>query len=448
MSDKTMLKAILDMQKSLDTSSFAEMAQAAARASEELRHVYENPGMERMMESIRASEAAMRLAIGPVEELRKQHEALMRVSIGPMEEMRLAAVKFQPAMEEMRLTALKFQPAIEAMHHAVMLDLQSPVMRQIEEVQLAIAGYTDRFRLPAAIETARLMEQFLVDPMKDMAARFVEQEANLQSAMASMRTPWLDMQKEMHSVRGFVELQGIGVALKSAAAFDESLTAALRAGLGDWRDTVTWPKDIFTDLAARSQFYVGLGFNQALTDFPAPAFKQSLDIAGLRSQPPTLNDLYGPPVAQADDKAEEEGLSRTNAAHDWLLRLETQLRNFIDTVMTRAFGAKWYKQRLPNGLYDQWNERKESALKAGGKEWPLIAYADFTDYERVICKNDNWREVFAAFFVRSESVRESFQRLYPIRLDTMHARPITQDDELLLYVETSRIVKVIKKRPN
>ena len=80
MSDKTMLKAILDMQKSLDTSSFAEMAQAAARASEELRHVYENPGMERMMESIRASEAAMRLAIGPVEELRKQHEALMRVS--------------------------------------------------------------------------------------------------------------------------------------------------------------------------------------------------------------------------------------------------------------------------------------------------------------------------------------------------------------------------------
>jgi hypothetical protein len=54
--------------------------------------------------------------------------------------------------------------------------------------------------------------------------------------------------------------------------------------------------------------------------------------------------------------------------------------------------------------------------------------------------------LFAVFFLRSESVRESFQRLYPIRLDTMHARRFPQDDELLLYVETRQMVKVIKKR--
>lgn len=250
----------------------------------------------------------------------------------------------------------------------------------------------------------------------------------------------------MRSINGFVELQGIGAALQSAAVFDESLTAALRVGLGDWRDVITWPKDIFTDLAARSEFYLGLGFNHALTDFPAPAFEQSLDIVGLRREPPPLIDLYGTPVAPADDEEEEEGLARTNAAHDWLLRLETQLRNFIDEMMTRSFGGKWHKQRLPNGLYEEWQEKKIKAMQAGGKDWPLIAYADFTDYERVICKGDNWREVFAVFFVRSESVRESLQRLYPIRLDTMHARPITQDDELLLYVETRRMVKVIKKR--
>lgn len=64
-------------------------------------------------------------------------------------------------------------------------------------------------------------------------------------------------------------------------------------------------------------------------------------------------------------------------------------------------------------------------------------------YERVICKKDNWREVFGGFFDRPENVRESFQRIYPIRVDAMHARPITQDDELLLYVETRRLVKII-----
>jgi hypothetical protein len=78
----------------------------------------------------------------------------------------------------------------------------------------------------------------------------------------------------------------------------------------------------------------------------------------------------------------------------------------------------------------------------------LVEYADFTDYVPVICRADNWREVFSPFFNRPENVRESFQRLHPIRLDTMHARLITQDDELLLHVEVKRLVKVIIKRRN
>ena len=55
----------------------------------------------------------------------------------------------------------------------------------------------------------------------------------------------------------------------------------------------------------------------------------------------------------------------------------------------------------------------------------------------------NWRNVFAPFFDRQDSVCESFQRLYLVRLDTMHARPITQDDKMLLHVETRRLVKVM-----
>ena len=100
---------------------------------------------------------------------------------------------------------------------------------------------------------------------------------------------------------------------------------------------------------------------------------------------------------------------RTNKAQDWLLRLETQLRAFIDEQMTQAFGTDWPKSRLPNGLYEEWQEKKRKALKAGGEDRPLIAYADFTDYERVICRSDNWREIFARFFGRCESVRETFK---------------------------------------
>ena len=53
------------------------------------------------------------------------------------------------------------------------------------------------------------------------------------------------------------------------------------------------------------------------------------------------------------------------------------------------------------------------------------------------------KEVFGAIFGRPESVRKSFQRLHPIRICTMHARPITQDDQLFLYVEVRRLMKAV-----
>src|SRR6185503_5712381 len=98
-------------------------------------------------------------------------------------------------------------------------------------------------------------------------------------------------------------------------------------------------------------------------------------------------------------------------AHDRLMRLEKRLRQFIDDQMTREYGKEWPKHRLPNGLYYQWQGKREKSIKDGSGDFPLIAYADFSDYALVICKGDNWKEVFAPFFHRPESVRESFQRL-------------------------------------
>ena len=264
---------------------------------------------------------------------------------------------------------------------------------------------------------------------------------DIKNAMEQMRTPWLDTHESIRSIGGFAAIQGIGHALSSMPAFGDHLGSALRIDLGDWRDPITWPIEIFTDLGARSDFYVARGFDIALTDFPAKAFEETVNIAGLGNEPPELVDLYGSPVPSSNDN-EEEGLARTNTVHDWLLRLETQVRQFIDEEMTKAFGPDWPKHRLPNGLYDQWQEKKRNAQQSGGKEWALIAYADFSDYVPLICRRDNWA-VFSPFFGRQEYLREAFQRLHPIRVDTMHARPITQDDELLLYVEVRRLVKVM-----
>ncbi len=309
----------------------------------------------------------------------------------------------------------------------------------VEQSKIDWDQFNAQFRLPALTETAALMTQFHTSSFAETLGKSMLPGFELQRAIESMSTPWLNSANELQSLSAFTGLQRIGSVLKEMHSFSDSVGSFLRDQLGDWRDRITWPAEIFHDDLVRSDFYASKGFNRSLTDFPRPAFEESLTIAGLYDEPP-LTLGYRVPKLRSEDPAEEKALQRANKAHDWLMRLETCLRRFIDEQMTRSFGTDWQKHRLPNNLYDQWKAKKE---KDGSGELPLIAYADFTDYERVICKGDNWKEVFEPFFHRPETVRESFQRLHPIRLATMHSRPITQDDALFLLAETKRLINVI-----
>jgi hypothetical protein len=368
-----------------------EMAQSSVQAH--ARMFEENSVITHALEALRSDEGITRMAMGPMWELRR----------------------------------------------AGLFDEDTPWRNAAELASQAMASFEARFRLPDQLEAALLADRFRA---LDIATELTYHNQGiaaqtLQRAMEKMSTPWLDQEEAMRSIAGFAEIQRIGEALRSMPAFDESLTASLREGLGDWRDPISWRPEIFTDLAARGDLYVQLGFNPALTGFPLPAFKQGLRIAGLEE----ARSESGPA------EGEEDGLVRTNSAHDRVQRLERMLRRFIDRHLTRAYGPDWPKHRLPNGVSDQWREKKRKAEEAGSEVRPLIEYADFTDYPAIICRKDNWREVFQSFFRREESVRETFQRLHPIRLDIAHARLITQDDELLLQVEVRRLEKAIETSP-
>jgi hypothetical protein len=323
-------------------------------------------------------------------------------------------------------------------------DLVSPLQRELERMRESTTSLeVQRFLLPELSQASSLISAIRKNCSSAILTKYFESESQLQQAIASMRTPWLDIQEATRSFTGFVELQSIGHALSNMTAFDEDLVSGLRLHLGDWRGRIIWPSEIFTDLNIRSDFYTDRGFNRALIDFPIPAFEEGLRIAGLGQEPFHWGERYKAPIPRKVDSDEEESLVRTNLAHDLLMRFEAQLRRNIDELMSRSFGSDWPKHRLPNGMYDKWLEKKKEQVARHG-ELPLIAYADFTDYPSVICKRDNWSEVFARLFQRPESVRESFQRLHLVRIDTMHARMILQEDELLLHVETKRLLKVFK----
>ena len=313
---------------------------------------------------------------------------------------------------------------------------------QMRDQMLAIEK---QFHLPEISEAAKLLHE-RANSLSNVVDQYWKQESEfrrgIESAVKSINTPWLDTVNEMNSINGFARLQGIGNALRTMPTFDYNLAAQLRVDLGDWREKIIYPPQIFTDPLTRNSFYEERGFNPDLTTFPNNAFEQIVTTAGLREIIP-LDDAYDFEL-KLEEIEREADLKRTNKAHDVLQRFETQMRKFIEEQMTEAFGPTWIKHRIDGQMRKQWLEKQEKAEANGEREWPLIAYADFTDYVKIITQKNNWEEVFKDFFDRKESVQESFQRLYPIRLCTMHARIITQDDEIYLYVETKRILGAIR----
>lgn len=358
-----------------------------------MRAIEVNSGWKQIVDEANRSRDAMRAALGPFEDFRK----------------------------------------------AGLFNVDTGLGKEFLRLQKTITMAEQRFHLPEIAEAARLFKEFDNSGMALSLAAFKEQTSPWQNAIDAMRNPWLDLDHQMRSIGGFAELQNIGQALRTTPAFDLHLTDALRIDLGDWREQIQWPAEIFTDVVARTAFYAERGLDPALTAFPAPAFQDSLAIAGLREAPPPLLRTF----SHDDEEEQEEAFVRTNAAHDRLQRFESQIRRFINQKMVEAFGDNWTKHRVPADIRNAWLKKRQKALDNGESEQRLIAYADFTDYVPIITRKDNWRDVFASFFKRPTSVQESFQRLYPIRICTMHARLITQDDELYLYVEVKRILSAI-----
>jgi hypothetical protein len=387
------------------------------RASQEMEH-----HLADMLETIRRQAEPLSTALSAIEQNSSmhrlvqemnRHQEIIRATLGPIEELRRAGV----------------------------FEFESPSRLEVEQRLQVMADYKTHFRLPKMHEATQLIKQIQNTGTTAWLSSHQKETSSLQHAIQAMKSPWIDAENALRSISGFAELQGIGQALRSLSPFDGRLASALRPELGDWRHTIDWPANIFTDPVARTEFYLDRGFNPALTDFPAPAFDEGISIAGLNEIPAFPGKKHNP--SSTENQNERQGFTRTNAAHNRLQQFEIQLRRFIDQRMTATFGPNWTKHQVPGDMLKSWHDKKQKAMENGEQEWPLIAYADFTDYVPLITRKDNWEKVFKSIFRRTGFVQESFQRLYPIRICTMHARLITQDDEIYLYVEIKRILNAI-----
>lgn len=343
------------------------------------------------------------------------------------------------------------QAAIEALNQREGLAARLNVDRQatqefsrhLDQYHDIAKQYEANFRLPHVDEAAWMLADMKLDggAIAAYALQHMDVIASQRDLVASMSRPWIRETDAACSTTALMELHGLGSALRSVQGFDEVLTKAIRSDLGDWRDRISFPPAVFDDPVARTEFYVERGFNSSLTDFPEEAFQECLVRVGLDTDLQDGDEWAE--VMHAVDPVEDAAFRRTNKCHNLLQRLERRLRQFIDAAMTERYGADWPKKRLPPRILESWERKKSQAESAGVVLTTFIEVADFTDYDQIICRKDHWRDVFQGRFKRQESVRESFQRLHPIRLATMHARLVTKEDELYVLAESRRLLGAI-----
>lgn len=324
--------------------------------------------------------------------------------------------------------------ASEALKNHVSLGITSQMAREALKRSAT-------FSLPELSVTKGYLEVFQNQQAEFLkAARVNVLGGGVEEALARMRSPWLDLNNVTGSISGVIGLHTLGKWIVTRPSFDIETTQLVRSALGDWRDFTSPPGVTVHEPEDREDLYRERGLEPTLVGFPAQAFDQLAEHTGLTIESSAVLALFDAEIPVAEFTEAEQ--HRTNVAFQRLLSFELYLRRFINDAMTSAFGEDWPRHRLPNGIHDGWQEKRSKAESQGGNVCRLIDYADFTHYLLIIQKADNWKTVFMSVFNRKEDVVESLQRLAPLRVDTMHARPlnITNSDLLMLYVETTRIV--------
>lgn len=144
----------------------------------------------------------------------------------------------------------------------------------------------------------------------------------------------------------------------------------------------------------------------------------------------------------------EEGKLKREDAYEMLKRLETKLRECIQTSLEKV-SRNWWKERIPEDIQDRARLRKEGNEKQWPwhteKDLPFIFYVDFTDYAKIIIRRDNWEQVFKQIFREKDIILAKLRELEPIRNAIAHVRELSQTQLQKLKLYSEDIVLCIQK---
>ena len=291
---------------------------------------------------------------------------------------------------------------------------------------LSLAG-TLQSQLPQLFPERR---RATADDLRDMALgrigeRFARDRSRLDGVRDEMlreRRAWVEIDRPERSVAAYVEARALANAVEAGPPESRAVVEAVRAELGDYRESAPVPAIVAENPVLRSAFRLEVGFNPDLSSLPPAVLGAIFGFAGRSA-----------PRREVDPDALE------SVVHQRARRLELRLRRFIERRMIAGCGPKWTKQRVDGKTVQRWRQRRQLDLDNGRRASRLFDYAGFEDYREIIDRTDNWRDVFAAVFPVKTSVLESLRRLSLVRNPDAHYRVMTVDDLLDLTVEARRL---------
>jgi len=178
---------------------------------------------------------------------------------------------------------------------------------------------------------------------------------------------------------------------------------------------------------------------EELSDFSLSKVLTEEELFGLfgLERPRQRVDVPSPPRAHPEEAAFHR--QRMSA-------LERALRKLIQERLS-LISADWWSARIP----DECRRRAEDRKRKNESSWPWLSpnpashvdYLDFSDYRKIIDRDDNWEEAFRGVLLHREIVVGKLAELEPIRNSLAHHRDLSASEQQALLLNVSHLMKLI-----
>lgn len=140
-------------------------------------------------------------------------------------------------------------------------------------------------------------------------------------------------------------------------------------------------------------------------------------------------------------------VSQTNIdVYCLLYCIEVGVRELIIEEMTRHFRGRWWKQRLPSDVKQKYQNARDTEQRTPWTQLvphhPLY-YVDFPDLQKIIARQDNWKDVFEDVFGRRDIVSSTLRELEPIRNKIAHNRKATPKDLEVVKGSMAKVAQAV-----